>query len=249
MQKDAETIKQTTLLIIDDDPSILDMVVEVLRSENYRLLTAQNAESGLRQCEQELPELIICDVNLPDMSGIDLCRIVKNHYPQVLFMFLSGIDDEVDKVLGLELGAEDYVTKPISVREFKARVRAILRRLHIQPRHTSPAAPPQERQTLRCKDMEIDLHFCQVRLYGQEVDLTKKEYEILALLATHPGQVFSREHILNQIWMNDMQISDRSIDAHIRRLRDKIEENTDKPYYIETVRGFGYRFRAKNTAP
>lgn len=225
------------------------MVVEVLRSENYRLLTAQNAESGLRLCEQEAPELVICDVNLPDMSGIDLCRMIKSRYPQILFMFLSGVDDEVDKVLGLELGAEDYVTKPISVREFKARVRAILRRLHILPRHTVAPVAPQDRQSIRSKDLEIDLQFCQVRLHGQEVDLTKKEFDILALLATHPGQVFSREHILNQIWMNDLNISDRSIDAHIRRLRDKIEENTDKPYYIETVRGFGYRFRAKNTAP
>lgn len=224
------------ILVIDDEPDVLMLVERILLEENYQVIRAENAEEALRVIEEELPTAVIADISLPGMNGLDFFKLVKGQHPRLPFIFLSGLSDEFDKVLGLELGAEDYITKPFSVREFKARVKVVLRRLN-----QSPPAPAQEPDGDEHADLTIDKLKRQVFVQEEEVNLTKKEFDILVLLASRPGQVFTREHILDVIWHDDAGVSDRTVDVHIGRLREKINIHPDHPPYIETVRGVGYR--------
>ncbi|MGV3523524.1 MAG: response regulator transcription factor [Candidatus Sericytochromatia bacterium] len=224
------------ILVIDDEPDVLVLVERILTEENYQVQTAETAEDALQKLEEDLPTIVVADINLPGMNGLDFFKLVKNRHPQIPFVFLSGLTDEFDKVLGLELGAEDYITKPFSVREFKARVKVVLRRLS-QNNDIRDEAPDTEGDA----DLTIDTLKRQVFVQDQEVNLTKKEFDILMLLASRPGQVFTREHILDVIWHDDASVSDRTVDVHIGRLREKINVHPDHPPYIETVRGVGYR--------
>lgn len=231
-------INQPTILIVDDEPEVLLFVCELLSKENYNILTAETAEEAIAITEKKKPDLMISDINLPGMSGMELCKVIKKKYSDILIMFLSGINDEFDKVLGLELGAEDYITKPFGAREFKARIKVVLRRLQDVSR------VKENPNSLEFYDMNIDLSCRTVKIKQELIDLTKKEFDILVLLASRPGQVFTRDIILERIWKDDSHISDRTVDVHIGRLRDKIEMNFNQPHYIETVRGVGYRFRS-----
>lgn len=224
------------LLVIDDEPDILLLVERILNEENYQVRTSMAAEDALKIVDEDLPSLIIADINLPGMNGLDFFKLVHGKYPQIPFIFLSGLTDEFDKVLGLELGAEDYITKPFSAREFKARVKVVLRRLN-QIQENREVKPDFEGQA----DLTIDTLKRQVFVQEEEASLTKKEFDILVLLASRPGQVFTREHILDVIWHDDSSVSDRTVDVHIGRLREKINIRADHPPYIETVRGVGYR--------
>lgn len=224
------------ILVLEDEPDVLMLVERILKEENYAVITAETAEKALEAIEQEVPTVIVADINLPGMNGLDFFKVVKAQHPHLPFIFLSGLSDEFDKVLGLELGAEDYITKPFSVREFKARVKVVLRRLNTAAEPTAPADSSSEKVDLR-----IDTLKRQVFVQAEEVNLTKKEFDILVLLASRPGQVFTREHILDVIWHDDASVSDRTVDVHIGRLRDKINVHPDHPPYIETVRGVGYR--------
>lgn len=226
------------ILVLDDEPDVLVLVERILSEENYQVITAETAEEALKQIDEELPTFVIADINLPGMNGLDFFKLVKSKHPQVPFVFLSGLTDEFDKVLGLELGAEDYITKPFSVREFKARVKVVLRRLNQSQNSQQPASPETPLEDV---DLSIDTLKRQVFVQDQEVNLTKKEFDILVLLASRPGQVFTREHILDVIWHDDATVSDRTVDVHIGRLREKINVHPDHPPYIETVRGVGYR--------
>lgn len=224
------------ILVLDDEPDVLVLVERILQEENYQVITAETAEEALSQIAQDPPTFIIADINLPGMNGLDFFKLVKSTNPFIPIIFLSGLTDEFDKVLGLELGAEDYITKPFSVREFKARVKVVLRRLNqSQTQASEPVAFEGK------ADLSIDTLKRQVFVQDEEAHLTKKEFDILVLLASRPGQVFTREHILDVIWHDDASVSDRTVDVHIGRLREKINIHPAHPPYIETVRGVGYR--------
>ncbi len=226
------------LLVVEDEPDILTLLERILQEENYEVLKAPTAERGLEIIEETLPTAIVADINLPGMSGLDFCKRVKRHYPEIPVLFLSGLTDEFDKVLGLELGAEDYITKPFNVREFKARIKVMLRRVTQPP--PKPAIPSGQKREITA-NLFIDVLKRQVFIEKIEVQLTKKEFDILMLLASRPGQVFTREHILDVIWHDDANVSDRTVDVHIGRLREKIIVDPEKPPHVETVRGVGYR--------
>jgi two-component system, OmpR family, alkaline phosphatase synthesis response regulator PhoP len=224
------------ILVLDDEPDVRNLLSRILKEENYQVSEADTAESALSCIEESLPDLVIADINLPGMSGLDFFKLVKETQPQLPFIFLSGLTDEFDKVLGLELGAEDYITKPFGVRELKARVKVVLRRIK-----NKTAEVPTEVDPDAHVDLSIDIPKRQVFVQEEEVNLTKKEFDILVLLSSRPGQVFTRDHILEVIWNNDTGVSDRTVDVHIGRLREKINIHPDHPPYIETVRGVGYR--------
>ena len=226
------------LLIIEDEPDILTLLEKILQEENYDILKATTAESALALLEQSHPTAIIADISLPGMSGLDFCKHIKTLHPDIPVLFLSGLADEFDKVLGLELGAEDYITKPFNVREFKARIKVMLRRV-AQPVSRPPHAASSHADSHA--NLYIDVLKRQVFIEQVEVQLTKKEFDILLLLASRPGQVFTREHILDVIWHDDANVSDRTVDVHIGRLREKITIDPDVPPHVETVRGVGYR--------
>lgn len=226
------------LLVVEDEPDILTLLERILQEENYEVLKAPTAERGLEIIEETLPTAIVADINLPGMSGLDFCKRVKSQYPEIPVLFLSGLTDEFDKVLGLELGAEDYITKPFNVREFKARIKVMLRRVTQPP---PKAAVPSGQKREISANLFIDVLKRQVFIEKIEVQLTKKEFDILMLLASRPGQVFTREHILDVIWHDDANVSDRTVDVHIGRLREKIIVDPEKPPHVETVRGVGYR--------
>lgn len=224
------------ILVLDDEPDVRNLLSRILKEENYQVSEADTAENALNCIEESAPDLVIADINLPGMSGLDFFKLVKETHPQLPFIFLSGLTDEFDKVLGLELGAEDYITKPFGVRELKARVKVVLRRIK-----NKAAEAPVEIDPNAHVDLSIDIPKRQVFVQEEEVNLTKKEFDILVLLSSRPGQVFTREHILEVIWNNDTGVSDRTVDVHIGRLREKINIHPDHPPYIETVRGVGYR--------
>ncbi len=225
------------ILVLDDEPDVRNLLARILKEENYQVSEADTAESALSSIEESVPDLVIADINLPGMSGLDFFKLVKENNPQLPFIFLSGLTDEFDKVLGLELGAEDYITKPFGVRELKARVKVVLRRLKNKSNPDTPVEVDPDAHV----DLSIDIPKRQVFVQEEEVNLTKKEFDILVLLSSRPGQVFTREHILDVIWNNDTGVSDRTVDVHIGRLREKINIHPDHPPYIETVRGVGYR--------
>lgn len=227
------------LLVVEDEPDILTLLERILQEENYEVLKAPTAERGLEIIETTLPTAIVADINLPGMSGLDFCKRVKSQYPEIPVLFLSGLTDEFDKVLGLELGAEDYITKPFNVREFKARIKVMLRRVTQPPIKAANSGGSQKREINA--NLYIDVLKRQVFIEKIEVQLTKKEFDILMLLASRPGQVFTREHILDVIWHDDANVSDRTVDVHIGRLREKIIVDPEKPPHVETVRGVGYR--------
>ncbi|PIQ23276.1 DNA-binding response regulator [bacterium (Candidatus Blackallbacteria) CG17_big_fil_post_rev_8_21_14_2_50_48_46] len=226
------------ILIVEDEPDILNLLEKILQEENYDVLKAMTAEAGLEIIEGTLPTAIVADINLPGMSGLDFCKRVKSTHPEIPVLFLSGLSDEFDKVLGLELGAEDYITKPFNVREFKARIKVILRRVFNPPAKNAGGLGSSPDPNA---NVFIDVLKRQVFIEQIEVTLTKKEFDILMLLASRPGQVFTREHILDVIWHDDANVSDRTVDVHIGRLREKITVHPDKPPHVETVRGVGYR--------
>lgn len=228
------------ILLIDDDPLLLQMVQEVLALDPYEVKAALRAQDGLALAADFQPDLIICDVNLPDRNGLDVCRQIKAAYPAQSFIFLSGMGDEIDLVVGLECGADDYLVKPFRMKEFRARIRSVQRRLEHTP---SMTVSPETGAVLRSQELQLDLSACQASLAGEPIQLTHKEFELLHWLLAHPGQLFSRAHLLEHIWPDDLEISERSVDALVKRLRKKLGDDAETPRFIETLRGLGYRFR------
>ncbi len=218
------------VLLVEDDPVLTETLRYNLQRERLEVLTAENAEEALRLFHQEQPHLILLDVMLPGRSGYDLCRIIRQH-SQVPILFLTARTAEEDRVRGLEMGADDYIVKPFSTPELIARIRSILRR--VQP------TPPQRITT---DAFEIDLSAHKVYREGQEVLMTPKEYALLVMLATQPGKVFTRDQILDHVWGLGAYVSPRTVDVHICWLRAKLEPDPERPRYIQTVRGSGYRF-------
>lgn len=219
------------LLIVDDEPAILETVETKLRREGFSTFTAESAEDGLRLFRKVRPDLVILDIMLPGRSGFDLCRTIRKD-SSVPILFVSARADEADRVKGLELGADDYLVKPFNLGELAARVKAILRR--------STGETVQE--TIERGNLRIDPRSHEATLDGENLPLSPKEFALLSFFAKNPGQVFSRETLLDRVWGRDAFVSARTVDVHVRWLRTRIEPEADAPVRLLTIRGVGYKF-------
>jgi DNA-binding response OmpR family regulator len=226
----------TTILVVDDEEAVRRLVVYPFERDGYRVLQAATGEEALELIGHERPDLILLDLMLPGVDGYEVCRRVRAT-SMVPIIMLTARDDEIDKVLGLELGADDYVTKPFSVAELRSRVRAVLRRSELAPKNED------EGERLVSDDVVLDLarRTCDVR--GVRMELTYVEFEILAALMRSPGRVLSRRALLEAVWESADYREQRTIDVHVRHLREKLEVDPSEPLLIQTVRGVGYRFR------
>lgn len=224
----------TTILVIDDDEMITGPLSRQLTQSGYRVLVAHNGRDGLVMAHQEQPELVLLDVMMPHMDGWEVCRRLRQS-SVVPILMLTALGDEVDRILGLELGADDYLSKPFSMRELQARIRALLRRVELD------RAPPVAPTTLSIGDIHLDLDTRQVTKNGRPLLLRYKEFELLSLLMNHAGDVVTRAELFDKIWGTDWLGDTRTLDVHIRWLREKIEDNPSQPQIILTVRSVGYR--------
>lgn len=224
------------ILVIDDEVAIRDLIELVLKRENYQLKTAENGAAGLREMDSFRPDLVLLDLMLPDFSGYDLCReiVKKSSIPVIM---ISAKNETIDKVLGLELGAEDYVTKPFDNRELIARVKVVLRRFENSDQMKNDSMEP-----ILYGDLEIDLEAKRVLKGGVQIALTAKEYQILETLSKRPSKIFTRDELLEIVWGYDYLGDSRSVDMTVMRLRKKLEEDSENPKYVKTVYGFGYQF-------
>lgn len=223
-----------TILVVDDEPSIVTLLKFNLEQAGYNVLTAEDGRTGLDTAMNEKPDLMVLDLMLPGMDGMDICKTLRQEKVNLPILMLTAKDDEFDKILGLELGADDYLTKPFSPREVVARVKAILRRSQSEDAE-------QSEQILKIGDLEIHLDRYDVYFKDRQLVLTPKEFELLLYLANHRGKVLSRDQLLNGVWDFQYDGDTRIVDVHISHLREKIEEDTKKPVYIRTIRGFGYK--------
>ncbi|GAB6100567.1 response regulator transcription factor [Halanaerocella petrolearia] len=225
------------ILVVDDEENIVQLVKFNLEEKGYEVVTAYDGQQALEVVKKEDPDLMVLDLMLPEVDGFDICREIRKNdqFNKLPIIILSAKEEEVDKILGLELGADDYITKPFSPRELIARVKAVLRRVTSQDF-------VQKDDVIKVGDVKLDLNKYQVEIVGSEVNLTPKEFELLSVLMTNLGQVFSRSYLLKEIWGYDYQGDTRTVDVHIRRLRKKLGEYS-KLDYIKTVRGVGYKFR------
>lgn len=220
------------ILIVEDEPQIAKLAKDYLERSGYKTLIANDGNLALATARREKPDLIILDLMLPGIDGLDICRIIRRDSAVPIIM-LTARSEESDRLIGLELGADDYLVKPFSPKELVARVRAVLRR--------SQGAVIQQ-GIIRVKDIEIDLNAHKVSRNGQQIHLTPSEFKILVTFAQHPGQALSREQIIIQLGGNDFEGLDRSIDSHIKNIRRKLEPDPANPQYLFTVYGVGYRF-------
>ena len=224
-----------TILLVDDEESIQKLLTYPLERDGYRVVQARDGEEALTLFRSAPVDLVVLDLALPKIDGLDVCRRLRAQATVPIIM-LTARDDEVDKVLGLEIGADDYITKPFSIREFRSRVRAHLRRARLAPLSSAP-------EVVEADGVRIDLARRVVTVRGEPVQLTYLEFELLRMLATSPGRVYSRQTLLEKLWGGAQFRDPRTIDVHVRHLREKIERNPSEPEYIFTVRGVGYRFR------
>jgi DNA-binding response OmpR family regulator len=226
-----------TILMVDDKANVRTLVREYLTEEGFRVVTAENGQAALYVARQEKPDLILLDIMMPEMDGYEFIRTYRKE-SEMPIILLTAKPEESDKVLGLELGADDYITKPFGMRELLARIRAVLRR-------AQPTAVASSSKVLRVADVVLDRDTHAVMIGNQEARLTPSEFELLAVLMTTPGRVFSRMDLLEALQGTSFEGLTRTIDVHIRNLRGKIEPDPAQPRYIETVFGVGYRFTAK----
>ncbi|HEX6493533.1 MAG TPA: response regulator transcription factor [Candidatus Dormibacteraeota bacterium] len=226
---------ETTILVIDDDPTIGTMLTMLGREHGFTVQVATDGFEGLRLAEQSDADLIVLDLNLPRLTGLDVCRRIRSAGIEVPIVMVSANHDVVDVVVGLEIGADDYVTKPFELRELAARIGAQLRR---QRRSAAQVRPGR----LKFPGLVIDFGRHEVLRDGEAVGLTPTEFNLLALLATRPGRVVSRAEMIQQVWGQGAELDARSVDAHVYRLRRKIEPNNEHPTYVHAVPGVGYRF-------
>lgn len=230
---------QGTILIIDDDRDIADMVAMNLRDLGYRTERAGDGRSGLQKALSGDHTLVILDLMLPEMDGLSVCRRIRERNPYTPILMLTAKSEEVDRVLGLELGADEYMTKPFSVRELMARVKALLRRVQTD-REAAGGKPAAGR--VQVGGLVMDFEKRKVTLSGRTLELTVKEFDLLALFARNPGRTYSRTDLLNLVWGYQYDGYDHTVNSHINRLRSKIEEDPGHPRFLRTVWGIGYRF-------
>jgi DNA-binding response OmpR family regulator len=224
-----------TILVVDDKSNVRDLVREYLEAEGFRVICAANGRDALYTARREKPDLILLDIMMPEMTGTEFIKTYRKERDTPIILLTARLD-EMDKVLGLELGADDYVTKPFSMKELTARINAVLRR---------SAAPSSQSKLLMVGDIRLDVDSRIVAAGGRQVNLTPSEFDLLHTLMSAPGRVFSRSELLIKVQGTAFENVERTIDVHIRNLRTKIEPDPSKPIYIETVFGVGYRFRQK----
>ena len=231
-----------TILVVDDEPGIVTIVRDYLERAGFRVLTAGDGEAALRLARLERPNLMVLDLMLPGIDGLDIVRMLRSDpaLHRMSVIMLTARVEEADRLVGLELGADDYVIKPFSPREVVARVRAVLRRAEGEGTY---------RATLHAGDLTIDLERRGVRIGNTPVELTATEFDLLAVLARHPGRPFTRAQLVESLYDNSFDGYDRTIDAHIKNLRRKIEDDAHNPRYIQMVYGVGYRFAEFDTEP
>lgn len=247
---------QSLILVVDDEKNLRDTLEYNLRREGYRVLAAENGPDAVRVALAEHPDLVILDIMLPGMSGFDVCRAIRAQL-SVPILMLSAREAEIDKVLALELGADDYISKPFGLAELLVRVRAQLRRAHLskpahmpeaetermlEPSHGDSVGGIAPRQVLVSDDLSIDLEARTVAISGHEVKMKRKEFDLLAFLASHPTRVFSREALLEAVWGYGYVGGTRTVDVHVRWLREKLEQAPAEPRFIQTVHRAGYKF-------
>lgn len=224
------------ILVVDDEPQIGKILTHSLSREGFDVVVATNGEEGLTLLEKEQPALAILDVMLPDIDGFELYQEIKKRC-DLPVIFLTARSEEVDRLVGFRLGADDYQVKPFSPAELALRVKAVLRR------HNS--SPKKEEEVITYPQLKINRRTREVEAYGEKKELTAKEFDLLWLLASHPNQVFTRMQILDQVWNSDFYGDENTVTVHIRRLREKIEKNPAQPVFIKTVWGVGYKFELK----
>jgi DNA-binding response OmpR family regulator len=226
------------ILLVDDEQSIQTLLSYPLRKEGYDVVQATDGRQALERFEEQPFDLVVLDLMLPRVDGLEVCRRLRSR-SSVPIIMLTAKSEEIDKVVGLELGADDYITKPFSLREFSSRIKAALRRAEMsRPEQATPGEAP-----LEIRDLRIDFAKRTVRIRGQDVQLTYVEFELLSALARAPGRVFTRDMLLARVWGDSAYRDQRTIDVHIRHLREKVERDAKDPEYLFTVRGVGYRFR------
>ena len=226
----------STILLVDDEDSVQKLLTYPLERDGFRGVQARDGEQALRLFGDERIDLVVLDLMLPKVDGLEVCKRLRAD-SNVPIIMLTARGEELDKVLGLELGADDYITKPFSIREFRSRVRALLRRAGL------PRERAREAETLEAGELKIDPARRTVELAGEPVQLTYVEFELLTALAGEPARVFTREMLLRALWGDSAYREPRTIDVHVRHLREKLERDPREPEYIFTVRGVGYRFR------
>lgn len=220
------------ILVVDDEKNIVDILSFNLKKEGYDVLAAYDGEKALQICAEAAPDLILLDVMLPVINGFDVCTTIRRTDYRTPIIMLTAREEETDKVLGLELGADDYITKPFSIREVLARVKANIRRIGHIP-------PPEE---VKADGIVVDFERYDVYINGKSAELTQREFELFRFLSTQPGKVFSREELLREVWQYDYLGDLRAVDVAVRRLREKIEQDSAKPGHIMTKRGVGYYY-------
>lgn len=226
------------IVMIEDEPDIVELVRYNFRKEGFELESFSRGREGLDYLRRSRPDLVLIDILLPDLDGFEICRRLRvdDRLRSVPVIFLTAKAEEIDRVLGLEIGADDYVVKPFSPRELVARVKAVLRR---QDR------AEEKLDRVEAGDVVLDSRTQEARVRGRPIELSALEFKLLHYLASHPRHVFSRDRLLDEVWGRDRFVTPRTVDVHIRRLREKIENQANRPHYLQTVRGTGYRFNAE----
>jgi DNA-binding response OmpR family regulator len=225
--------KMTKILIVEDEPAMVSGLRDNFEFEGYEVISAGDGVEGLERALNDSPDLVVLDVMMPRMSGLDVCKQLKVKKPTLPIIMLTARGQEVDKVVGLELGADDYVTKPFSIRELLARVKAVLRRSQ---------GAPKEQERYAFGDVEVNVRSCRVIRAGRPLEFSAKEFELLKYFLFHPGETVTRDRLLEDVWGYERYPTTRTVDAHIVRLRQKLEPKPEEPRFILTVHGMGYKF-------
>ena len=231
-----------TILVVDDEPTLRETLAEALEQDGLRVVTAEDGKAALEAFRSESPDLILLDLMLPQISGIEVCRIIRRE-SSVPIIMLTAKDGEIDKVVGLELGADDYVTKPFSLRELIARIRAQLRRLDAAEPVADDTLAAASSEPVQLGEVTVDLAGHRLLKNGTDLAVKPKAFELLAFLVRNPGQVFSRDQLLEKVWGYDYAGETRTVDVHVHWLRSAIETDPSKPRLLQTVRGVGYVLR------
>ena len=241
-----ENLDKKTILIVDDEKTIVDTLVYNLQKEGYNTLEANDGEEAVNIALSQKPNLVLLDIMLPKMDGLAVCKRIRQSL-DIPILMISAKDEEIDKILGLELGADDYITKPFSVRELMARVKANLRKAELSGKSSSSATTDNklEENMITVGELSLDLNKFEVRVRGEVMDLTLREFEVIKYLASQPGQVVTREVLLEKVWGYEYYGDIRTVDVTVRRIREKIEKDTSNPKILITKRGVGYYIASK----
>ncbi len=231
--KSNDTQAAAKILVVEDEPNMVAGLRDNFEYEGYQVITARDGVEGLQRALDESPDLVVLDVMMPRMSGLEVCKQLRAKRGSIPIIMLTARGQEVDKVVGLELGADDYVTKPFSIRELLARVKAVLRRT---------AVVPKDQDQHSFGEVEVDLRRCRVLKSGKSIDVSSKEFELLKYFICHSGETLSRDRLLEDVWGYDNYPTTRTVDTHLVRLRQKLEPDPEQPQFFLTVHGTGYRF-------